>query len=77
MPIYEYECDQCQHHFELEQSMKEDPISTCPQCEGKVRRIFSASSIIFKGSGFYSTDSRAPQGEKKSSEACATCPVNS
>ncbi len=59
MPIYEYECEKCACCFELTRRFVEDEGSPCcPQCRGKVRRIFSPPAIIFKGSGFYVTDSR-------------------
>lgn len=58
MPIYEYECGLCQHHFERKQRFDEEPIATCPECQGKARRIIHSIPIIFKGSGFYITDSR-------------------
>ncbi len=59
MPIYEYECEKCACRFELKRRFDEDEGSPCcPQCQGKIRRIFSPSAIIFKGSGFYVTDSR-------------------
>ena len=60
MPIYEYECEKCACHFELKRRFDEDEGSPCcPQCKGKVRRLFSPTAIIFKGSGFYVTDSRS------------------
>lgn len=66
MPYYEYRCDECDKTFEVFQSMSDDPIKTCPDCASGVRQVFSANSIIFKGSGFYSTDSKAPPVETKS-----------
>jgi putative FmdB family regulatory protein len=60
MPIYEYECEKCGRRFELKRRFDEDAGSPCcPQCRGKVRRLFSPSVILFKGSGFYVTDSRS------------------
>jgi putative FmdB family regulatory protein len=59
MPIYEYECEKCACRFELKRRFDEDAGSPCcPQCQGKVRQLFSPSAILFKGSGFYVTDSR-------------------
>ncbi len=59
MPIYEYECEKCACRFELKRRFDEDGGSPCcPQCQGKVRRIFSPAVILFTGSGFYVTDSR-------------------
>ena len=59
MPTYEYECRSCSHSFEAFQSMSEDPLSSCPECGGPVRRLIGGGTgIIFKGSGFYVNDSR-------------------
>ncbi len=58
MPIYEYECDACHHRFEKKQSIHAKPVAICPKCRGKVHRILHSTPIIFKGSGFYTTDSR-------------------
>ena len=60
MPIYEYECKKCAYRFELKRRFDEDEGSPCcPQCQGKGRRLFPSPAIIFKGSGFYVTDSRS------------------
>ncbi|MDA8218768.1 MAG: hypothetical protein M0Z94_14265 [Dehalococcoidales bacterium] len=61
MPIYEYECRHCGVRFERRQSVHEDPVKDCPDCGGAVRRVLFPVGIIFKGSGFYVTDSRRPQ----------------
>ena len=58
MPIYEYECTNCGHRFERHQRVSDDPVMSCPQCTGYVRRVFHAVGVIFKGSGFYVTDNR-------------------
>ncbi len=59
MPIYEYECEKCAYHFELKRRFDEAVGSPCcPQCQGKIRQLFSPPAILFKGSGFYVTDSR-------------------
>lgn len=58
MPTYVYECDACHHRFEKKQSIHAKPVAICPQCRGKVRRVLHPAPIIFKGSGFYVTDSR-------------------
>lgn len=60
MPTYEYACDACGHQFETFQSMKDDPLTVCPQCEKPALRrlIFGGTGVIFKGSGFYINDSR-------------------
>jgi len=57
MPTYGYECKSCGHNFDVFQSMKDDPIKTCPECEKPVRRLINGGNgVIFKGSGFYVND---------------------
>ena len=56
MPIYEYQCDGCSYRFEVKQSIKDDPLSTCERCGKAVRRLISSPGIMFKGSGWYVTD---------------------
>ncbi len=57
MPTYEYECTKCGIHFEQFQSMVDEPLKTCPECQGAVHRLIGmGAGIIFKGSGFYETD---------------------
>jgi putative FmdB family regulatory protein len=58
MPIYEYECEQCGKRFDRMQSIKDEPVRQCPECSGLVHKVFHAAGIIFKGSGWYITDSR-------------------
>lgn len=56
MPIYEYQCDQCAHRFEVIQKFSDAPITVCPKCGGPVEKLLSSPAIQFKGSGFYLTD---------------------
>ena len=56
MPIYEYVCQKCGHHLEVMQKMSDKPLSKCPQCKGKLEKIFSQTSFQLKGSGWYVTD---------------------
>jgi len=65
MPTYEYVCKSCGHLFEIVQSMRDDPLTECPQCGGELRKVFAPPAISFKGSGFYATD----HGKKKSTSA--------
>lgn len=59
MPVYTYKCNDCEHVFEARQRMTDDPLTECPNCaEGQVRRVINSVGIVFKGSGFYVTDSR-------------------
>jgi len=61
MPTYQYQCDSCGHQFELRQSFHDKPVAVCSLCCGVARRLFSPVPILFKGSGFYITDSRAAE----------------
>lgn len=61
MPTYQYSCTDCGHFFEVQQSFTEDSLTVCPSCEGRLRKVFNAVGVVFKGSGFYRTDSRAAQ----------------
>jgi putative FmdB family regulatory protein len=64
MPTYLYECENC-GRFEYFQKISDEPLQECPDCHGKVKRIIGAPGIIFKGSGFYSTDNRVDSSKKK------------
>ena len=59
MPTYAYACTECDHRFEAVQSFSDDSLTVCPECEGRLRKIFNAVGIVFKGGGFYRTDSRS------------------
>lgn len=59
MPTYQYACTTCHHQLEAVQSFTDDPLTDCPVCEGRLRKVFGAVGVVFKGSGFYRTDSRA------------------
>lgn len=61
MPIYEYECTCCPSRFEVKRGFDEDSPVACPSCGSRARRLFSPVPVIFKGSGFYATDSRGTQ----------------
>ncbi len=58
MPTYEYACRSCGEHLEVVQGFKDAPLTECGRCGGELRKVFSAAGIIFKGSGYYVTDSR-------------------
>jgi putative FmdB family regulatory protein len=62
MPTYQYACAKCGHAFELVQSFSDAPVTICPECGGAVRKVYSNVGIVFKGSGFYKTDSRPASG---------------
>jgi putative FmdB family regulatory protein len=59
MPTYQYACTECGHSFEQFQSFSEDALTVCPECDGRLRKLFNAVGVVFKGSGFYRTDSRS------------------
>ncbi|APE37209.1 FmdB family transcriptional regulator [Nocardia mangyaensis] len=58
MPTYSYACTECDNRFDIVQSFSDDALTVCPQCSGKLRKLFNSVGIVFKGSGFYRTDSR-------------------
>lgn len=59
MPTYQYACTECGHQLEVVQSFSDDPLTQCPACEGRLRKLFGSVGVVFKGPGFYRTDSRA------------------
>ena len=61
MPRYDYRCVECDHYFELRQSFSEAGKGTCPECSGEGRRVYHAVPVIYKGSGFYTTDYGRPK----------------
>jgi putative FmdB family regulatory protein len=64
MPTYEYACTSCGNRFEAFRRIDEDPLSVCEACGGALRKVFHPAGIVFKGSGFYATDSRSkPKAE--------------
>ena len=65
MPTYEYACTECGEHTDVVQSFSDPPLATCPVCGGAVRKVFSPVGIVFKGSGFYRTDSRVKPSSSK------------
>jgi putative FmdB family regulatory protein len=58
VPTYQYACKECDHRFEAVQSFSDPSLTVCPQCSGTLRKVFSSVGVVFKGSGFYRTDSR-------------------
>lgn len=58
MPTYSYACTECDNRFDIVQSFTDDTLTVCPECSGKLRKLFNSVGIVFKGSGFYRTDSR-------------------
>jgi len=69
VPTYAYTCTACGHAFDIHQSFTDDALTVCPECSGRLRKVFSSVGVTFKGSGFYRTDSRS--GGSSSSAAAA------
>ena len=73
MPTYQYACTECGHAFEQFQSFSDDALSECPECAGRLRKLYNAVGVVFKGSGFYRTDSRpADKSESSSTKSEST-----
>ncbi|SIQ73410.1 putative regulatory protein, FmdB family [Cellulosimicrobium aquatile] len=70
MPTYAYSCTACGHAFDIHQSFSDDALTVCPECSGRLRKVFSSVGVTFKGSGFYRTDSRS--GGKTSTAPAAS-----
>ncbi|WP_446212550.1 FmdB family zinc ribbon protein [Micromonospora sp. IBSANI012] len=65
VPTYQYACTACGHQLEAVQSFSDEPLTECPTCEGRLRKVFNSVGVVFKGSGFYRTDSRSSGSESK------------
>lgn len=66
MPTYQYACTACGHRLEAVQAFADEPLTDCPLCGGRLRKVFSAVGVVFKGSGFYRTDSRSSSAGEQS-----------
>jgi putative FmdB family regulatory protein len=72
MPTYGYTCRDCGHTFDIVQKMADDSLTICPRCGGRLRKVFAAPAIAFKGSGFYATDhGKGSKGRDESKDAAA------
>jgi putative FmdB family regulatory protein len=69
VPIYDYRCDHCGHAFSAVQSFKDQPLEKCPKCGKKPRRLIGSPAIVFKGSGWYKTDSRPAEKTEKTEKS--------
>ena len=76
MPLYEYQCEQCDHRFEVIQKYSDAPIAVCPKCGGPVVKLLSSPAIQFKGTGFYITD-YARKGEGAAAPSSSPSPSSS
>ena len=69
MPTYQYACTECEHAFDQFQSFSDDALTQCPECQGRLRKVFNAVGVVFKGSGFYRNDSRDKKSPTLASES--------
>jgi putative FmdB family regulatory protein len=72
VPTYQYACTECSHAFEQFQSFTDDALTECPKCEGRLRKLFNAVGVVFKGSGFYRTDSRSGSATSEGSTSSSS-----
>ena len=81
VPTYAYACTSCDHRFEAQQAFSDPSLTECPECSGRLRKLYNAVGIVFKGSGFYRTDSRgsspAAESAASSSDSSASKPAES
>ncbi|MET1085989.1 MAG: FmdB family zinc ribbon protein [Arthrobacter sp.] len=71
MPTYAYACKDCGHAFDIVQSFSDGTLTSCPECQGTLRKKFNSVGVVFKGSGFYRTDSRDSKGSTVSAAAAS------
>jgi putative FmdB family regulatory protein len=79
LPTYQYRCTECDHAFEQFQSFTDDALTVCPACGGRLRKVFNAVGVVFKGSGFYRNDSRSTSSSSdapSSSDSPSTSPAS-
>ena len=81
MPTYAYACKDCSHSFDIQQSFSEDSLTVCPECGGRLRKKFNSVGVVFKGSGFYRTDSRdaastVPAAPSKNESSTTAAPAS-
>ncbi|MFC9332611.1 FmdB family zinc ribbon protein [Arthrobacter sp. NPDC057009] len=75
MPTYAYACKDCSHAFDIVQSFTDSTLTSCPECQGTLRKKFNSVGVVFKGSGFYRTDSRDSKGSTVSASPAASAPA--
>jgi putative FmdB family regulatory protein len=80
MPTYQYACSACHHEIEIFQAFTDTSLTHCPECEGKLRKVYSPVGVVFKGSGFYKTDSgsssKAPSTASAAPASTSTAPAS-
>jgi len=77
VPTYQYACTECGRELEAVQSFTDAPLTECPTCEGRLRKVYSSVGVVFKGSGFYRTDSRAAANGNGNGKAGESKPAES
>ncbi|NUT48362.1 MAG: FmdB family transcriptional regulator [Saccharothrix sp.] len=77
MPTYQYACTECDHRFEAVQTFSDSALTECPECSGKLRKLYGAVGVVFKGSGFYRTDSRSSSSSAPKSESTSSSSTSS
>ncbi|MFF5786298.1 FmdB family zinc ribbon protein [Streptomyces sp. NPDC012693] len=75
MPTYQYQCTECGEGLEAVQKFTDDALTECPQCKGRLKKVFSAVGIVFKGSGFYRNDSRGSSSSSSPAASKSTTPA--
>ncbi|MFC8762664.1 FmdB family zinc ribbon protein [Streptomyces sp. NPDC057193] len=76
MPTYQYQCTECGEGLEAVQKFTDDALTECPQCKGRLKKVFSAVGIVFKGSGFYRNDSRGSSSSSSPAAPKSTTPAS-
>ncbi|MFI9115656.1 FmdB family zinc ribbon protein [Streptomyces venezuelae] len=77
MPTYQYQCTECGEGLEAVQKFTDDALTECPQCKGRLKKVFSAVGIVFKGSGFYRNDSRGSSSSSSPASKSSTTSTSS
>ncbi|MGW3076843.1 FmdB family zinc ribbon protein [Kitasatospora sp. NPDC001132] len=77
MPTYQYQCTECGSGLEAVQKFTDEALTTCPDCQGRLRKVFSAVGVVFKGSGFYRTDSRSSSSSSVGAGSSSTSSASS
>ena len=72
MPTYQYACTECGHAFEQVQKFTDDSLTECPECSGRLRKVFNAVGVVFKGSGFYNTDYGTAKRKRESDKSASS-----
>ena len=76
MPTYSYACTECDNRFDVVQAFTDDALTTCEKCAGRLRKLFNSVGVVFKGSGFYRTDSRESAKSSTNGSAKSGSPSN-